>query len=182
LHSKQERNGWYLQQLLKLYSGRTIKGILEMYLVIDADTFFIKPVSFVDNLGRHLFGYGTEYHQPYFDHMKHLHPSLEKILSDKSGICHHMLFSNRYLDELFTLVEEYHGNNKKFWQIFLDFVCKKQCLRAGASEYEMYFNFVLKYHSEKILIRPLNYINSGKMEIPEQNSLYDYISFHWYMN
>jgi len=39
-HGKTSRNGWYLQQLLKLYAGTIIPDILDKYLVIDADTFF----------------------------------------------------------------------------------------------------------------------------------------------
>ena len=46
-HGKLERNGWYLQQLLKLYAGMVIPGILERYLVIDADTFFLKSINFI---------------------------------------------------------------------------------------------------------------------------------------
>lgn len=34
------RNGWYLQQLLKMYAGNVIPGILNRYLVIDSDTYF----------------------------------------------------------------------------------------------------------------------------------------------
>ena len=44
-----KRNGWYLQQLLKLYSGNVIPGILENYLIIDSDTYFLKPMSFIDH-------------------------------------------------------------------------------------------------------------------------------------
>lgn len=39
-HGKLSRNGWYLQQLIKLYAGLVIPDILERYLVVDADTFF----------------------------------------------------------------------------------------------------------------------------------------------
>jgi hypothetical protein len=46
---KSPRNGWYLQQLLKLYAGKIIPGILEKYLVLDSDTFFLKPTTFIQN-------------------------------------------------------------------------------------------------------------------------------------
>ena len=66
-----DRKGWYFQQLLKLYAGSVIPGILGNYLVIDADTFFLKPTRFFD--GRiPLYNYGTENHEPYFHHMKKL--------------------------------------------------------------------------------------------------------------
>ena len=47
---KNNRNGWYLQQLLKLYASFVIDELLENYLVIDADVFFLKPTEFlIDN-------------------------------------------------------------------------------------------------------------------------------------
>ena len=45
-HTKNRRNGWYLQQLLKLYAGIVIPTILKRYLVIDADTFFYETNKF----------------------------------------------------------------------------------------------------------------------------------------
>ena len=47
-HGKGDRTGWYLQQLLKLYAGKVIPNILDKYLVIDSDTYFLKPTRFID--------------------------------------------------------------------------------------------------------------------------------------
>ena len=47
IHGKRDRNGWYLQQLLKLYAGKIIPNILDKYLVIDSDTFFLKPTKII---------------------------------------------------------------------------------------------------------------------------------------
>jgi hypothetical protein len=44
-NKKQNRNGWYLQQLLKLYASFVIKDLLNDYLVIDADVYFLKPIN-----------------------------------------------------------------------------------------------------------------------------------------
>jgi len=30
---------------------------------------------------------------------------------------------------------------------------------SGASEYELYFNFMIKYHTDKMIIRELNWVN-----------------------
>ena len=54
-HGKSWRNGWYLQQLIKLYSGQVIPGILDRYLVLDSDTFFLKPIKFIKHLSKLLF-------------------------------------------------------------------------------------------------------------------------------
>lgn len=171
-HGKLERNGWYLQQLLKLYSGKTIKGILNKYLVIDCDTFFLKPTSFFEN-DKCLYNYGFEYHKPYFEHMRKLEKSLVKVDKNKSGICHHMMFEKEYLNDLILIVEKNH--NDHFYNIFLKFVIDKD--KSGASEYEIYFNFMLKKYPDKIKLRKLKWENTENME----NKNLDYISYHWYL-
>lgn len=172
-HGKYNRNGWYLQQLLKLYSGIVIPNISEIYLVIDADTFFIKPVKFLED-GKPLYNVGSEYHNPYFIHMKALHPELIKMVNDQSGICHHMVFETKYIKQLFNLVESFH--NEEFYKVFLKCVTDHEF--SGASEYEIYFNFMKKFNPNEIKIRKLKFENSKTIDINSNN---DYISCHWYL-
>jgi hypothetical protein len=94
-----ERSGWYLQQLIKLYAGLVIPDILDKYLVIDSDTFFLKPTHFIEN-DKCLYNYGSEYHEPYFVHMLHLDRELVKVDPHKSGITHHMMFETKYVKEI----------------------------------------------------------------------------------
>lgn len=171
-HGKLKRNGWYLQQLLKLYSGIVIPNILDKYLVIDSDTFFLKPTSFVEE-GKCLYNYGSEYHKPYFHHMKKLNKDLSKM-SLMSGICHHMIFETKYVEELISIIEKEHKD--LFYNVFLKSVSEYS--GSGASEYEIYFNYMLKNHTDKVKIRKLNWKNTNKLET---NSNLDYISYHWYM-
>lgn len=174
-HGKLERNGWYLQQLLKLYAGKVIPDILDKYLLIDSDTFFLKPTTFIEN-NKCLYNYGTEYHKPYFHHMKKLSEGLTRIDNNKSGICHHMMFETKYIDKLFNSIETKHKD--LFYNIFLKYVSKNEASRSGASEYEIYFNYMLKYNPDKIKVRKLNWKNTNKLVT---HSNYDYISYHWYM-
>ena len=176
-HTKSGRNGWYLQQLLKLYAGIIIPDISEKYLIIDSDTFFFKPTKFIED-GKCLYNLGTEYHIPYFEHMQKLHNSLIKKINN-SGICHHMMFEIKYIRELFDLVEQNHSN-EPFWKIFLMMVNKTQYIVSGASEYELYFNFMLIYHNDIINIRLLKWINSSVF-IENNIEGLDYISCHWYL-
>jgi FkbM family methyltransferase len=173
-HGKLNRNNWYLQQLLKLYAGKFIPGILEKYLVIDADTFFLKPTTFIEN-NKCLYNFGTEYHKPYFDHMLLLDKNLIKVDNTKSGICHHMIFETIYINELFNKIEKNH--NDKFYNVFLKLVSEFEFTSSGASEYEIYFNYMLKNHNDKIKIRQLNWDNVNFLDI---NSKLDYISYNWY--
>lgn len=172
-----DRCGWYLQQLIKLYAGFVIPNILDNYLIIDSDTVFLKPTTFFDN-DIPLYNFGTEYHLPYFIHMINLHPTFSK-LTNMSGICHHLMFQKVVLVDLFNLVEKFHANNKKFYQIFLESVEKKEILGSGASEYEIYFNFLLKNYPNKYKIRPLKWQNVNNLNF--QNTDLDYVSCHWYM-
>jgi hypothetical protein len=172
------RNGWYLQQLLKLYSGNIIHGLLPNYLIIDSDTFFLKPVSFMDNNSKYIYTLGDENHIPYFNHMNKLHPSLKRIVN-YSGISHHMIMSTEYVNGLFKLVENYHNNSDPFWKIFLNNIDTKDFLTSGASEYEIYFNYVNIYHKNDIILRHLNWTNASCLN--EYNKHCDYVSVHWYM-
>lgn len=172
-HGKLKQNAWYLQQLLKLYSGKIIPDILEKYLVIDADTFFLKPTTFIEE-GKCLYNFGHEYHIPYFEHMLSLDEQLIKVYNNMSGICHHMIFETKYINELFTKLEQKH--NDYFFNIFLK--CVTDAEHSGASEYEIYFNYIFKYHSNEVKLRELIWTNSTGLNV---DIVYDYISCHHYM-
>jgi hypothetical protein len=173
---KQHRVGWYYQQLLKLYTGFTIDGILDNYLVIDADVFFQTKLRFIEN-DKYCFNTSDEYHVPYFQHMNKLHESFKKLCA-YSGIAHHMMFNKTIVKEMFDLVENKH--HKPFWKIFMEFVDEQY--DSGASEYEMYFNYMIQYHSDKIIIRHLRWHNISVHHF--NHSYYDknlnYVSVcHW---
>jgi hypothetical protein len=91
--------------------------------------------------------------------MNRLHPTFEKQI-DKSGISHHMLFNKKYIQEIFGIVETRH--NMPFWKAFLEMVDEHKnydinYTESGASEYELYFNYVYKYHNDSITIRTLKW-------------------------
>jgi hypothetical protein len=168
-----DRLGWYLQQLIKFYSGFVIKDILNNYLVIDSDTYFYKYTTFFDN-GLPLYNIGTENHLPYFEHMNKLHPSLNKQI-EYSGISHHMMFQTNIIIELFKLVENYH--NDIFYIVFLKCINEKDIVRSGASEYEIYFNYLYIYHKNAFTIRKLKYKDTNVFINDDD---FDYISCHWW--
>jgi len=186
IHGPFKRNGWYLQQLLKLYAGMVIPGILNRYLVIDCDAFLLRQIEFIDKeTGLPLYATGIENHAPYFDHMRKLHPFLEKQLPNASGICHHMMFETAYVKELMELVETYH-ENQPFWVIFLTMVdgqltgLHSPWHASGASEYEIYFNYMLKFWPDKMKIRELKWKNCPEILFNDYYD-YDYVACHYYM-
>ena len=50
---------------------------------------------------------------------------------------------------------------------------------SGASEYEIYFNFMNIYHNDKIKIRELYWKNES--DLNKSDDRMDYVSVHWYM-
>ncbi len=87
-----------------------------------------------------------------------------------------MMFEKKYLKELIEMVESKHSD--VFFNVFFKVVSSDAMELAGASEYEIYFNFMLLKHPNEISIRPLNWTNSGTLDV--LNSHVDYISYHWY--
>jgi hypothetical protein len=181
-----ERRGWYLQQLLKLYAGQVIPGILPRYLVIDSDTCFLKPTRFVSEDGkRAYFATGVEHHRPYFEHMARLDPAFRRVHAALSGICHHMLFETQYVQTLFERVERCGERDGRtpFWVLFLQCVDPEWHKHSGASEYELYFNYMLDMHPDAIEIRQLRWANVSVLPSPmtARRRRYDYVSCHHYL-
>lgn len=175
-----DRNGWYLQQILKMYAGNIIPNILDYYLVIDADTLFLKPINFFydNNLFYHTI-ISVQNHLPYLNHMSKLHPILKKS-HPSSGISHNCMFNKLILNELFNFIEQFHNNGKQFWQIFLEMIDKNDVLLSGASEYEIYFTYLILFHSNKFSTRNLKFIEHMSYITDDIINNYDYMSQHWY--
>jgi hypothetical protein len=170
--TSKERSGWYLQQLIKLYIPRVIPNITENFLVVDADTVFYKKTTYIEN-GKLLYDTSEQHNLPYFEHMKRLHPELKKYHTN-SGICDQMMFNTNILEELLKMVESY--NKKEFYDAFLDCITNKK--GSGASEYEIYFNYMIYKHKDLIKERELKKTTKNKYE--ESNNTYNYITYHYY--
>lgn len=174
------RIGWIYQQLLKFYAPFVIPDLSPNVLILDADTLFLKDVSFIDEEGVGLYNIGSGYHSPYFAHMARLLPGLGRVYPQYSGICHHMLFQRNVLEELFEEIETYHG--KEAWRAIAGAISPREAGRASLSEYEIYFNYI--FSKEKpVKIRLLKWANIGNLDaIPfYEADGYDYVSCHTWM-
>jgi hypothetical protein len=114
--------------------------------------------------------------------MLKLDKELIKVDITKSGICHHMIFEKKYINKLINKIEENH--NDKFYNIFLKMVTDVN--GSGASEYEIYFNYIFKNYSDKVEIRKLNWCDSNTLNTDtdtdtDNDNVVDYISYHWYL-
>ncbi len=183
MNEPHSRVGWYYQQLLKFYAPLIIKKISSNVLILDADTIFLHPVTFLNGRGGGQYNPGVSYHDYYFVHMKNLLPD-SKQYGTYSGISHHMLFQRPVLKDLFFKVEQIH--QAPFWKVFCQCV-NPDCLRSsGASEYEIYFSFVFS-QTNQVSIRNLKWKNVPPIQQVGQKGLlayqkkgYDYVSCHQY--
>jgi len=190
------RTGWYLQQLLKFYSTFVIKDLLPNYLVLDADTFFLKPTKFIID-GKPLYNWSDEYNKEYFDHIEKLDIGIERNKYNMSGITHHMILNKTIITKIINSIE--NKFSKKFYTVFIERllistkingVYKTLLSTSGASEYELYFNMLLKYYENKIFLRKLLFVNPSLnekfntvdklLDYAVDEDILDYISIHHY--
>lgn len=140
-----DRSGWIFQQLLKLNSDTLTDK--KYFLIVDSDTVFSRPQTFVDTKGRMLLNCSDEYHGPYFETYKKLIPLNKRY--EKSFVCHHMLFSVEYLCELKNMINAHTG--QIWWRAILSNLdnFEESCF----SEYETYGNFMKFFHPDAIYLR-----------------------------
>lgn len=170
--------GWYFQQLLKLYAPFVIPNISSNVLVIDADTIFMNPVNFLNDALGGLFCFSrAEARKGYLKHAERLVPGYQRIYPEVYSVCHHMLFQRAILEDLFCLVEQYHKT--PFWKAFCACVDLQE---AGASEYEIYYNYALR-QTEQVQLRELIWSNSSHLDEREdfKRAGYHFVAFHSYM-
>lgn len=131
-----DRSGWLFQQLVKL-SGKV--GTCRHYLCIDADHVLIHPHVFLTDDERTVFYMSYEEHQPYYDNINRLIPTLSsKGLSPLSYVAHKMLFDK---EQLQILHQKLTGQYGLPWIETIVQSYDRQC-HAGFSEFELYGNFV----------------------------------------
>jgi len=130
---------------------------------------------FVDTFNRSLYATSNEYNAHYFDHMRRIsHGKLDRV-DARSGIVHHMVMEANYLQELFELVSP----TKRFWESFLEGVAEEHRAASGASEFEIYFHFMLlRYHPERVVVRELCWKNVSSLCAARGGE--DFVSNHWY--
>lgn len=178
--------GWYLQQFLKLGFSRICPN--RYYLVWDADTLPLNPISFFDNeTDKPLFNLKREFVAPYFVTMKRL-LQLDKVCPE-SFITEHMLFDAHLCREM---LDEIESNSKikgeSFWEkcVYASDFSKQQ---QSFSEYETFGSYIMTKHKDMYLTRKLRTFRCGTDFLGENPSgvildwvsqSFDTVSFeHW---
>jgi len=166
------RAGWIYQQLVCLYFPY-LQNYSEKILVVDSDVFFTKKTKFI-NEDKGIFTLGKENHTPYFEHMSRLHPEITKFNQD-SGISHHMLFNKYILKSMFELVENHH--KKDFFKTYIEKLDPTE--KSSSADYEIYFNYALKFFNDSYTTRTLKWSNLEKLSFDSCLN-YDMVSLpHW---
>jgi hypothetical protein len=172
--------GWYYQQFLK-FAYAFAEPSEDYYLIWDADTVPLRPISLFDSDGRMLFVPADEFHQPYFD-------TYETLLGEPADYRHsfvsqHQLIQKSVLRELLQWIEQRSGGYSWPWAIV-------RALPSGFgnffSEYETYGQYLQAHYPDRMVWRDLPWLRGGteqhgfppKLDIlPSLSSRYAYVSF-----
>lgn len=168
------RSGWLYQQLLKL--GWAYKSHSDNYIVIDADTHFIKPISFFDKSGRFIF-FGTgEWWPPYFAAFFLIFN--EKPKARWSRTAHMMIFNKQYVLKMLSELESLHSIP---WH---EVIANTRPLNSHAcfSEYETYANWMLLRYPNECSVRPSYNTNTKNSKLNRGKGRFNSISAHSYLN
>lgn len=172
---RHERWGWFFQQLLKYGAFRVVNT--KHYLVVDADTIFLRRVAFLDN-NKPLYCTSTEFHQPYFD-------TFQQLLGfaanrEWSFTTHHMLYETRLVEEM---LQAFRGEGP-WWARVLNLSLLKNP-PGSLNEQETYGHYIKALHPGSFGIRPLSW--SNRRGLPSEARLrrlakkFDFCSFHGYL-
>jgi len=180
LQSTNGREGWYFQQLLKLYAFRVIPGILPHVLLFDSDCVVCRPISFFSPEGKIFIDWSEKQnHEAYFTHARTIMGDLfHQPDPEKSGITDHMMVYQEIMEELLCKIE-HRANCRDAWQIWLEAVDPAQRNFSGRSEYEIYYTYVLTWFWEKYTPRQLTRgAGTSFGALTEASACTDIIAFH----
>jgi hypothetical protein len=148
-----KRQGWYLQQLIKLYAFRCIQT-LDHVLIYDSDCVMCRPVSFFKDEQILLDWTDDTPHIPYILHGKRVLPDFKQHDPLISGIRDHIMAKKDIMESFLRKIELHTG--KEAWRGLLEAVEPTEHIKSGMSEYELYYNYVLVNHPSLYTLRKLD--------------------------
>jgi hypothetical protein len=171
-----QRWGWYFQQILKL--GMADRVDTDYYLVVDADTVFLRRVTFFNDDGKPLYATSTEYCQAYFDVFEHLLGFIAN--REYSFITNHMVFHRDIVKEMRS---SFRGAVP--WYMCIVKYVEPQApwySEAQFSEYETYGHYIKAFHPDELNVRPLRWRTVDCLPTEGLRKkfakLYDFCTFH----
>ena len=136
-------NGWIKQQLIKLNAFNYIDA--ENILVHDADTIFVRPISFINEDNKQILYISDEYIKNYHEMTNELIGPLKRY--KRSFIAHDMLFQRDLMNNIHKKIFDKHKLNLDEAVIFV----YNTNLQASLSEYELYGNYLDNFHKDRFI-------------------------------
>lgn len=174
--------GWVLQQFIKINAAFHVPT--EDYLVLDADTVFLRPQTFFRR-GRTVLRYSDQYELLY-------NRSLALIFGHDrrfpvSFVTHHMVFNRQIVREILNLIEERFG--QPWWRAFLHKVDQGHGHLISFSEFELFGNYVMAQPRwrRKHVLEYWHGLDRYSEDLPQLETIWqrsnreaNSISFHWH--
>jgi hypothetical protein len=170
--------GGVLQQMLKLHGRHHVTT--DHYLVVDADTVFLRPRVF-ERDGRYILRYTDSFERAYYRTLDAFLPHVPRF--PVSFVAHHMFLSRHLLDQFIRVWEL---NCRSSWMTLAIAADRQQT--CALSEYELYANQLLAEHRDRVLLEFWSGVNVRNVPVPA--SLRDAIelfpdkasaSWHWFL-
>jgi hypothetical protein len=148
--------GWYFQQLLK-YAWSFQNSQVRHFLIWDADTVLLRPLSFFDEENRVLMTKATEYHALYFETFERLFGFPANY--EFSFISQHQMIDKMKLQEMLASIHARHPSSLNWaWAILEALPSEGDNL---FSEYETYGHWMKHFHPDSLQYRNLPWLRDG---------------------
>jgi len=139
------RPNWIYQMFLKIFQDVTEN---DNFLIIESDTIILKPLSFFEG-GKTIFYLGRDQnHKPYFDFNHKVFGFGREY--PHSFISEFLMYDKKIVKNMLQLLECETPND------FMEIVYKNTNPNCYPADYELYGNFVAKYHKDKFTTKKLN--------------------------
>jgi hypothetical protein len=173
------RAGWVYQQLLSLGAAAYIPDLLSTYLCIDADTIFLRQLTFVVAGKRFVYSASAyEEHEPYLKSYRRL--TGEEPLR-RSFTAHHMVYDVAMLEELFAHIARLH--KKPWFDAYLDSIDYAES--SPVNEQDLYGNWMVLHHPALAVQRQLAWADIRYVPTRWRRKRlardFDFVSAHAYM-
>lgn len=168
------RAGWVYQQLLKIeyVSNSNASGVL----VCDADTLLIQPRLWLNSDGQQILTPTWEWHPPYYEFLSRF--DLTQIKPIYTFVPHHMLMQPSFMVEARKLLQ---WRNIEETVDYLIANRKEKDLSPFSIDYELYAQYLYKFHQDKIILSKWANVALNRDEknmTVELYAKYNSISFH----
>lgn len=144
------RPNWIYQMLLKMFQNVTKN---DNYLIIESDCLILKPINFFEDGKTNIFLCRDQNHDPYFKFNNILGFGREY---DHSFISEFIMYDKKLVNDMLFKANCKNPND------FLNIIYENVNQFCYPADYELYGNFIYKYHQDKINIKHLTYDFHGR--------------------